>query len=166
MQDHLPVTQQFHAVGHAVRATYLYSAMTDISIEKKDTKYLVALDSIWNDIIGKKIYITGGIGTRQFHDEGFGSAYQLPSDQAYAETCSNIGLNFWNRRMNRLHGHSKYADLVELTMYNSAISSVSLSGTSFFYTNPLESNGKLKSCLLYTSINLPLSSKVMATQEP
>lgn len=144
MQDHLPVTQQFHAVGHAVRATYLYSAMTDISIEKKDTKYLVALDSIWNDIVGKKIYITGGIGTRQFHDEGFGSAYQLPSDQAYAETCSNIGLNFWNRRMNRLHGHSKYADLVELTMYNSAISSVSLSGTSFFYTNPLESNGKLK----------------------
>ena len=95
MQDHLPVTKQYYAVGHAVRACYLYSAMTDISTETRDSKYLPALDSIWNDMVGKKLYITGGIGTRQFHDEGFGSAYLLPNDQAYCETCSSIALNFW-----------------------------------------------------------------------
>jgi len=141
-QDHLPVTEQFYAVGHAVRATYLYSSMVDISIENKEIKYIPALDSIWKDIVSKKLYITGGIGTRQFHDEGFGTEYLLPNDQAYCETCSGIGLTFWNRRMNLLHADAKYADLVELTMYNSGISGVSLSGDRFFYTNPLESNGK------------------------
>lgn len=141
MQDHLPVTQQFYAVGHAVRAGYLYSAMADLAIETKEPKYLPAMDSIWNDIVSKKIYITGGVGTRQFHDEGFGAAYLLPNDGAYCETCSSIALNFWNRRMNHLHADSKYADLVELTMYNSVISGISLSGDKTFYTNPLESNG-------------------------
>jgi len=102
MQDHIPVTKQFYAVGHAVRATYLYTAMADISMETRDSKYLPSLDSIWNDIVGKKLYITGGIGTRQFHDEGFGSAYLLPNDQAYCETCSSIGFTFWNSRMNLL----------------------------------------------------------------
>jgi len=140
-QDHLPVTEQYYAIGHAVRACYLYSAMADIYIETKDPKYLPPLDSIWNDIVSKKLYITGGIGTRQFHDEGFGSDYLLPNDQAYCETCANIALTFWNRRMNLLHGDAKYADLVELTMYNSGISGVSLSGDRFFYTNPLESDG-------------------------
>lgn len=144
MQDHLPVTQQFYAVGHAVRATYLYSAMADLSMEMNNTKYLPALDSIWNDIVGKKLYITGGIGTRQFHDEGFGSAYLLPNDQAYCETCSSIGFTFWNRRMNGLHGDAKYADLAELTMYNAAIAGVSLSGDRFLYTNPLESKGNVR----------------------
>jgi len=142
MQDHLPVTQQLYAVGHAVRAMYLYSAMADIAIETGDTQYIHALDSIWNDIVRKKLYITGGIGTRQFHDEGFGSDYLLPNDQAYCETCSSIGLTFWNRRMCLLHGDAKYADQLELTMYNVAISGVSLSGDRFFYTNPLESKGK------------------------
>lgn len=143
-QDHLPVDQQFYAVGHAVRACYLYSSMADISMETQDSKYLPALDSIWNDIVGKKLYITGGIGTRQFHDEGFGSAFLLPNDQAYCETCANIALTFWSRRMNQLHGDAKYADLVELTMYNAGISGVSLSGDRFFYTNPLESTGSHK----------------------
>ena len=142
IQDHLPVTQQLYAVGHAVRAMYLYSAMADIAIETGDTQYIHALDSIWNDIVRKKLYITGGIGTRQFHDEGFGSDYLLPNDQAYCETCSSIGLTFWNRRMCLLHGDAKYADQLELTMYNAAISGVSLSGDRFFYTNPLESKGK------------------------
>ena len=140
-QDHLPVTEQFYAIGHAVRATYLYSSMVDISMENNQPKYIPALDSIWNDIVGKKLYITGGIGTRQFHDEGFGTEFLLPNDQAYCETCSGIGLTFWNRRMNLLHADAKYADLVELTMYNSGISGVSLSGDRFFYTNPLESEG-------------------------
>lgn len=144
MQDHLPVTQQYYAVGHAVCASYLYSAVTDIAIENRESKYLPALDSIWNDIVGKKLYITGGIGTRQFHDEGFGSAYLLPNDRAYCETCSSIGFTFWNRRMNLLYGDAKYADLTELTMYNAALAGVSLSGDRFFYTNPLESSGNNK----------------------
>lgn len=143
-QDHLPVTEQFYAVGHAVRAAYLYSSMVDISIENKDPKYIPALDSIWNDIVQKKLYITGGIGTRQFHDEGFGTEYLLPNDQAYCETCSSIGLTFWNRRMNLMHGDAKYADLLELILYNSGISGVSLDGDRFFYSNPLESVGKAK----------------------
>ncbi len=143
-QDHLPVTEQFYAVGHAVRAGYLYSSMADIAMETKNDKYLPALDSIWNDVVRKKLYITGGIGTRQFHDEGFGTEYLLPNAQAYCETCSSIALTFWNRRMNLLHADAKYADLVELTMYNSGISGVSLSGDRFFYTNPLESDGKPK----------------------
>ncbi len=142
MQDHLPISKQFYAVGHAVCATYLYSAVTDLTIEKETSKYLPALDSIWNDIVNKKLYITGGIGTRQFHNEGFGSDYLLPVDQAYCETCANIGLTFWNRRMCLLHGETKYADLVELSMYNAALAGVSLSGDRFFYTNPLESKGK------------------------
>ncbi|MEO6134134.1 MAG: beta-L-arabinofuranosidase domain-containing protein [Ginsengibacter sp.] len=142
MQDHLPITSQFYAAGHAVRAGYLYSAVTDISIEKKETKYLAALDSIWNDIVGKKMYITGGVGSRQFHDEGFGSPYLLPNDQAYCETCSGIAFTFWNRRMNMLTGDAKYADIAELTMYNTTLAGVSLSGDKFFYTNPLESKGK------------------------
>jgi DUF1680 family protein len=141
-QDHLPVSEQYYAIGHAVRAGYLYSSMVDITMETGNTKYLPALDSIWNDIVSKKLYITGGIGTRQFHDEGFGSEYLLPNDQAYCETCSGIALTYWNRRMNLLHGDAKYADLVELTMYNSGISGVSLSGDRFFYANPLESDGK------------------------
>jgi len=143
-QDHLPVTDQYYAIGHAVCAGYLYSSMADIAMENKGAKYMPALDSIWNNIVRKKLYITGGIGTRQFHDEGFGSDYLLPNDQAYCETCSGIGLTFWNRRMCLLHGDAKYADLVELTMYNSGISGVSLSGDRFFYTNPLESDGKHK----------------------
>ncbi len=141
MQDHLPFTEQFYAVGHAVCATYLYSAVTDHSIEG-ETKYLPALDSIWNDIVEKKLYITGGIGTRQYHDEGFGSDFKLPEDSAYCETCANIGLTFWNRRMTSLHGESKYADLTELSMFNAALAGVSLSGNRFFYRNVLESKGK------------------------
>ncbi len=144
MQDHLPVTQQFYAVGHAVRACYLYSSMADIAMETGDTRYIPALDSIWNDVAGKKLYIIGGIGTRQFHDEGFGSDYILPVDQAYCETCANIALTFWNQRMCLLHGDAKYADLTELAMYNAAISGVSLRGDRFFYTNPLESKGNNK----------------------
>ena len=142
MQDHVPVTHQYYAVGHAVRAGYLYSAITDLASEIKESKYLPALDSIWNDMVGRKMYITGGVGTRQFHDEGFGSAFLLPNDQAYCETCSSVALNFWNRRMCLLHGNAKYADLTELTMFNAALAGVSLSGDRFFYTNPLESNGK------------------------
>ena len=143
-QDHLPVEEQYYAIGHAVRAAYLYSAMADIAMETKSFKYVNALNSIWNDIAQKKLYVTGAIGTRQFHDEGFGTSYLLPSDQAYCETCSGIALTFWNRRMNLLYGDTKYADMLELTMYNAGISGVSLEGDRFFYSNPLESVGKNK----------------------
>ncbi len=141
-QDHLPVEEQYYAVGHAVRAAYLYAGMADIAMETGSYNYVPALDSIWNDIVLRKLYITGAIGTRQFHDEGFGTAYLLPNDKAYCETCSGISLTFWNRRMNLLHGDAKYADLLELTLYNGGISGVSLEGNKFFYTNPLESVGK------------------------
>jgi len=141
-QDHLPVDKQYHATGHGVRAVYMYSAMTDLAIEKASERYLPALDSIWNDIVTKKMYVTAGIGTHEFRDEGFGTPYKLPNHSAYCESCSGMGFTFWNRRMNLLSGDAKYANLVELLIYNAAISSVSLEGDKFFYRNPLESEGK------------------------
>ena len=141
-QDHLPVDKQYHATGHAVRAVYMYSAITDLVLETKSERYISALDSIWNEIVTKKMYITAGIGTHEFRDEGFGTPYKLPNHSAYCESCSGMGFSFWNRRMNLLHGDARYADLVELLIYNAAISSVSQTGDLFFYRNPLESEGK------------------------
>lgn len=141
-QEHLPVDQQYQATGHAVRAVYMYSAMTDLEMETNSGRYIPALDSIWNDIVTKKMYVTAGIGTHEFRDEGFGTPYKLPNHSAYCESCSGMGFTFWNRRMNLLSGHAKYVDLVELLIYNAAISSVSLTGDMFFYRNPLESEGK------------------------
>ncbi len=141
-QDHLPVEKQFHATGHGVRAVYMYSAMADLAHETRSDRYLPALDSLWHDITTKKLYVTAGIGTHEFHDEGFGTPYKLPNHSAYCESCSGMGFSFWNRRMNLLHGDAAYADLVELLIYNAAISSVSLSGDKFFYRNPLEYEGK------------------------
>lgn len=140
-QDHLPVEDQHQAAGHAVRAAYLYAALTDIATLTHSHEYLPALNDIWDDIVDKKIYVTGGVGTRQFHNEGFGDPYQLFNDKAYCETCSAIAMTFWNRRMNWLTGDSKFADLVELILYNAGISGVSLTGDRFFYTNPMESDG-------------------------
>ena len=148
-QDHRPVTDQHVAVGHAVRAAYLYSGITDVAMETHSSKYLPALYDIWNDITQKKLYITGAIGTSEFQDEGFGKDYLLPNDKAYCETCSAIALMFWNQRMNLLDADTKYADMLELTMYNSGISGVSLTGDRFFYTNPLESKGKNKRSLWF-----------------
>ena len=140
-QDHLPVDKQFQATGHAVRAVYMYSAMSDLMQESGSDKYMPALDSIWEDITSRKLYVTAGIGTHEFHDEGFGSPYKLPNHSAYCESCSGMGMCFWNRRMNLLKADAKYADLTELLMYNAAISSVNLEGDKFFYRNPLESDG-------------------------
>ena len=120
----------------------MYSAMADLAHETRSDRYLPALDSLWNDITTKKLYVTAGIGTHEFHDEGFGTPYKLPNHSAYCESCSGMGFSFWTRRMNLLHGDAEYADLVELLIYNAAISSVSLSGDKFFYRNPLESEGK------------------------
>jgi hypothetical protein len=116
--------------------------MADLEMEKKSGRYIPALDSLWNDIVTKKMYVTAGIGTHEFRDEGFGTPYKLPNKTAYCESCSGMGFTFWNRRMNLLNGDARYADLVEFLIYNAAISSVSLTGDMFFYRNPLESEGK------------------------
>lgn len=136
-QDHLPVTSQFEAVGHAVRATYLYSAMADIAALLNDEKYLAAADSLWNNIVSKKMYITGGIGSTR-HGEAFGKNYELPNETAYCETCAAIGNCMFNHRMFMLHGDSKYIDVLERSLYNGVLSGINLSGNRFFYPNPLE----------------------------
>ncbi len=139
-QNHLPVNQQFEAVGHAVRAGYLYSAMTDISALSNDQDYKIALDHLWNNVAGKKMYLTGGVGASGT-GEAFGNDYELPNKEAYAETCAAIAQIFWNNRMFLLRGESKYVDVLERILYNGSISGVSLEGNSFFYPNVLESEG-------------------------
>ncbi len=140
-QDHIRVTQQKTPVGHAVRAAYLYCAVTDIAALTENPKYLNALDSIWNSLVSKKLYITGGIGSRH-GGESFGDDYELPNLSAYCETCAAIGNIFWNHRLFLLKGHAKYIDILERTLYNGCISGVSLEGDKFFYTNPLKSQGQ------------------------
>ncbi|WP_445738377.1 glycoside hydrolase family 127 protein [Mariniflexile sp.] len=143
-QDHMPVVQQDEVVGHAVRAVYMYAAMTDIAAIKKDTAYSMAVDKLWNNMVSKKMYITGGIGAR--HDgEAFGENYELPNLTAYNETCAAIGDIYWNHRLHNLYGDSKCFDVIERTLYNGLISGLSLDGTNFFYPNALESDGIYKS---------------------
>ena len=139
-QDHMPVVDQQEAVGHAVRATYMYSAMADIAALMGDTAYLRAIDKIWNNVVSEKTYLTGGIGARS-DGEAYGDNYELPNLTAYNETCAAIADIFWNYRMFLLHGESKYIDVLERTLYNGMISGVSLDGTTFFYPNPLASEG-------------------------
>ncbi len=140
-QDHIPVIDQTEAVGHAVRATYLYSGMADVAALTGDKNYIQALDRIWDDLVNYKLYITGGIGAQAGH-EGFGPKYELPNRSAYNETCASIGEIFWNYRLFLLHGDSKYFDVLEQILYNGMISGVSQGGDHFFYPNPLESNGE------------------------
>jgi hypothetical protein len=139
MQDHKPVVDQHEAVGHAVRAGYMYSAMADILRFTEAPGYENALDHLWDDVVGRKMYITGGLGTGQYDDEGFGDAYLLPNDSAYNESCAAIAHVFWQYRMNLLKGQSKYADMMELALYNGVLSGISISGDHFFYQNPLAS---------------------------
>jgi len=140
-QDHLPVVQQTEAVGHAVRAEYMYAAMTDIAAIFRDSAYLNAVYNIWENIVNHKMYLTGGVGSRH-EGEAFGDNYELPNLTAYNETCAAIGSVLWNHRMFLLTGDSKYYDILERTLYNGLISGISLNGTQFFYPNPLESDGK------------------------
>jgi len=140
-QSHKKVTEQTEAVGHAVRATYMYSGMADVAALTGDTAYTNAIISIWKDVIRGKLYITGGIGATGGH-EGFGPPYVLPNLTAYNETCAAIGNIYWNYRLFLLDGNAEYYDVLERTLYNGMISGVSLSGDRFFYPNPLESQGK------------------------
>jgi len=137
----LKPVDQTEAEGHAVRAVYMYSGMADIAAITKDDAYLGATGKVWEDITGKKIYITGGIGATG-GNEGFAGPFFLPNASAYCETCASIGDIFFNHRLFLLHGDGKYIDILEKTLYNSMLSGVSLSGDSFFYPNPLESSGQ------------------------
>ena len=139
MQDHKPVIDQFEAVGHAVRAGYLYSAMADMVRFSEAPGYENALDHLWDDVVGRKMYVTGNIGSGQHGDEGFGDPYLLPNDSAYCESCAAIAHVYWQHRMNLLKGLSKYADVMEMALYNGVLSGISLSGDKFFYENPLSS---------------------------
>ena len=140
-QANKKVIDQREAVGHAVRAAYMYSGMADVAALTGDKNYLKAIDAIWEDVASKKIYITGGIGATN-SGEAFGTAYDLPNMSAYAETCAAIANVYWNSRMFLLHGDSKYIDVLERTLYNGLLSGVSLDGTHFFYPNPLASVGQ------------------------
>lgn len=136
-QDHKPLIQQDEAVGHAVRAGYLYAGVADVAALTGNTEYLLAIDKIWENMVSKKLYITGGIGARH-QGEAFGDNYELPNLTAYNETCAAIANVYWNYRMFLLHGDSKYIDVLERSLYNGVISGIGLDGKSFFYPNPLE----------------------------
>jgi uncharacterized protein len=140
-QMHKKVIDQDSAVGHAVRAQYMYSAMADVAALTGDEKYIKAIDRLWKDVTDSKTYITGGIGS-QSSNEGFGPPYDLPNLTAYCETCAAVANALWNQRMFLLHGDSKYYDVLEKVLYNGLLSGVSLSGDHFFYPNPLASEGK------------------------
>jgi len=140
-QSHKPVLEQDEAVGHAVRATYMYTGMADVAALTGDTAYIHAVDRIWNNIVNKKLYITGGIGATG-NGEAFGKNYELPNMSAYCETCAAIANVYMNYRLFLLHGDAKYFDVLERSLYNGLISGVSLDGGGFFYPNPLESIGQ------------------------
>lgn len=140
-QSHKPVTEQREAVGHAVRAGYMYAGMADVAALTGDTAYINAIDAIWRNIVERKYYITGGVGARH-EGEAFGNDYELPNLTAYNETCAAISMVYLNQRMFQLHGDAKYIDCLERTLYNGVISGMSADGGHFFYPNPLAADGK------------------------
>ena len=139
-QDHKPLVEQAEAVGHAVRAMYLYAGATDIAALTGDRALSNAVDRLWDSVFARKAYLTGGIGATS-EGEAFGKDFQLPNESAYSETCANLATCFWNHRMFLLHGDGKYIDMLERALYNGAISGVALDGKTFFYPNPLASAG-------------------------
>ncbi len=143
LQMHKPVLEQTEAVGHAVRAGYMYTAMADLSEATGYNRYLEASQRIWEDVTQKKIYITGGIGSKEY-GEAFGEPFELPNMTAYTETCASVANVFWNHRLYRATGDAKYLDVLERTLYNALISGISSDGCRFFYTNPLESDGSFE----------------------
>ncbi len=153
-QDHKPVVEQDEAIGHAVRAGYLYTGMADVAALTGDSSYIAAIDRLWENVVSKKLYLTGGVGARrEYHHpeygnlwEAFNGPYDLPndSDEAYLETCAAIANVLWNQRMFLWHGETKYVDVAELTLHNGFLSGISLSGDEFFYPNPLASKGGYK----------------------
>lgn len=139
-QDIVPVRRLTDISGHAVRCMYLYCGMADVAALKNDTGYIAAIDRLWDDVVHRNMYITGGIGSSR-DNEGFTEDYDLPNLDAYCETCASVGMELWNQRMNQLTGDSKYIDVLERSLYNGALAGISLGGDRFFYVNPLESKG-------------------------
>ena len=139
-QDDLPVKDQKEITGHAVRAMYMYTGAADVAAATGDPAYLSAMTTVWGDVVHRNMYLTGGIGSSG-RNEGFTNDFDLPNASAYCETCASVGMVFWNQRMNRLTGESKYIDVLERSLYNGALDGLSLSGDRFFYGNPLSSVG-------------------------
>jgi uncharacterized protein len=139
-QDSVPVKQQKQITGHAVRAMYLYTGAADVAATTGDAGYMSAMKTVWEDVVYRNMYITGGIGASG-RNEGFTKDYDLPNEQAYCETCASVGMVFWNQRMNALTGDGFYMDVLERSLYNGALDGLSLSGDRFFYGNPLASKG-------------------------
>ena len=150
--DHLPVLQQDEAVGHAVRAGYMYAGMADVAALTGDHSYIAAIDRLWENVVGRKLHLNGGVGAgrKVVHSkwgeahEAFGEDYFLPNEDAYLETCAAIANALWNQRMFCWKGESKYVDVLERTVHNGFLSGISLSGDEFFYPNPLASKGGYK----------------------
>jgi DUF1680 family protein len=141
VQDLVPVKEQKEITGHAVRAMYLYTGTADVAAYTGDQGYMKAMRTVWEDVVFRNMYITGGIGSAG-SNEGFTKDFDLPNEQAYCETCASVGMVFWNQRMNNLTGNAEYIDVLERSLYNGALDGLSLSGDRFFYGNPLASNGK------------------------
>ncbi|MFD0793663.1 glycoside hydrolase family 127 protein [Mucilaginibacter litoreus] len=139
-QDDVPVKDQKQIEGHAVRAMYLYTGAADVGAAKSDAGYMTAMNNVWEDVVYRNMYITGGIGSSG-SNEGFSVDYDLPNADAYCETCASVGMVLWNERMNLLTGNAKYIDVLERSLYNGALDGLSLSGDRFFYGNPLASSG-------------------------
>jgi DUF1680 family protein len=164
-QDHAPVVSQERAVGHAVRAMYMYAGMTDIAALFGDQGYRDAVERLWRDVVSKRMYVTGGLGARSTV-EAFGDDYELPNRSAYTETCAAVGSDLWNHRMFLLYGESRYLDVLERTLYNGTLSGVSLAGTTFFYQNPLESDGKVERTVYFEVACCPSNLARLLTQLP
>ena len=139
-QDHKPVIEQTEAVGHAVRAGYLYCGVTDLAALTGNPQYIQAMDRIWHNVVDKRMYLTGGLGARR-NGEAFGNDYELPNLTGYNETCAAVANAFWQQRLFLLHRDARYIDVLERVLYNGILGGVSLSGDRFFYTNVLESDG-------------------------
>jgi uncharacterized protein len=140
-QDHMPVVEQREAVGHSVRAIYMYAGMADVAALTGERAYIAAIQELWENVVQKKLALTGGLGARH-EGEAFGANYELPNLTAYNETCAAIASVFWNHRLFLLTGEAKYIDVLERTLYNGFLSGISLDGKSFFYVNPLSSDGQ------------------------
>lgn len=140
-QDSIAIKDQHEITGHAVRAMYLYTGAADVASLTGDMGYMNAMKNVWEDVVHRNMYVTGGIGSSG-KNEGFSKDYDLPNNEAYCETCASVGMIYWNQRMAQLTGESKYVDVLEKSLYNSALDGISLSGDRFFYDNTLESSGK------------------------
>lgn len=140
-QDDVPVKDQKEITGHAVRAMYLYTGAADVAAAKNDPGYMKAMKTVWEDVVYRNMYVTGGIGSSG-SNEGFSVDFDLPNENAYSETCASVGMVFWNQRMNLLEGQSQYIDVLERSLYNAALDGLSLTGDRFFYGNPLASSGQ------------------------